>query len=245
MILKNKTVLITGIGKGIGETTCRIALEEGAFVYGITRTKKDIQKFKNHTNLKAYVGDTSNINLLKRILNDSIRHKRLINGIVNNAGVRFRKKFLKISKYELQQVFNNNFFSIFFLTQFFLKNSLQKKNIKSIVNVSSIVGKNGFEELSGYASTKSALVGLGKSLAVEFGGLGVRTNTINPGFIKTSYYQKFKKNSKIYNWTLSRTPIKRWGEPNEVSRLIVFLLSDKSSYINGEDINIDGGWLSS
>ena len=245
MILKNKTVLITGIGKGIGETTCRIALEEGAFVYGITRTKKDIQKFKNHINLKAYVGDTSNINLLKRILNDSIRHKRLINGIVNNAGVRFRKKFLKISKYELQQVFNNNFFSIFFLTQFFLKNSLQKKNIKSIVNVSSIVGKNGFEELSGYASTKSALIGLGKSLAVEFGGLGVRTNTINPGFIKTSYYQKFKKNSKIYNWTLSRTPIKRWGEPNEVSRLIVFLLSDKSSYINGEDINIDGGWLSS
>ena len=99
--------------------------------------------------------------------------------------------------------------------------------------------------MTGYASTKSALVGLGKSLAAEFGYLGLRINTINPGFIKTSYYSKFRKKNKLYNWTLSRTPIKRWGESHEVANLIIFLLSDKSSYINGEDINIDGGWLSS
>ena len=126
-----------------------------------------------------------------------------------------------------------------------MKESLKKKNIRSIVNISSIVGKNGFKELTGYASTKSALVGLGKSLAAEFGYLGLRINTINPGFIKTSYYSKFRKKNKLYNWTLSRTPIKRWGESYEVANLIIFLLSDKSSYINGEDINIDGGWLSS
>ena len=82
-------------------------------------------------------------------------------------------------------------------------------------------------------------------MATEFGEFGIRINTINPGFIKTSYFSKFKKKTKLYNWTLSRTPFKRWGEPNEVADLIIFLLSEKSSYINGEDINIDGGWLSS
>ena len=245
MILKDKTILITGIGKGIGESVCKIALKEGAFVYGITRSKKDLKKFKNEKKLKTYIGNTSNKNLLNKILVDSKKNKRLINGIVNNAGIRLRKEFFKTSKKNLDNIFKNNFFSIFFLIQFFLKESLKKKNIRSIVNISSIVGKNGFKELTGYASTKSALVGLGKSLAAEFGYLGLRINTINPGFIKTSYYSKFRKKNKLYNWTLSRTPIKRWGESHEVANLIIFLLSDKSSYINGEDINIDGGWLSS
>ena len=134
------------------------------------------------------MGDTSNKNLLKKILIDSKKNKRLINGIVNNAGVRLREKFLETSASKLDYVFKNNFFSIFFLIQFFLKDSIKKKNITSIVNVSSIVGKNGFKDLSGYASTKSALVGLGKSLAAEFGEIGIRINTVNPGFIKTSYY---------------------------------------------------------
>ena len=193
MILKNKTILITGIGKGIGESVCRIALKEGAFVYGITRTKSDLEKFKDKKKLKAFIGDTSNKNLLKKILIDSKKNKRLINGIVNNAGVRLREKFLETSASKLDYVFKNNFFSIFFLIQFFLKDSIKKKNITSIVNVSSIVGKNGFKDLSGYASTKSALVGLGKSLAAEFGEIGIRINTVNPGFIKTSYYSQFKK----------------------------------------------------
>ena len=89
------------------------------------------------------------------------------------------------------------------------------------------------------------MVGLGKSLAAEFGEIGIRINTVNPGFIKTSYYSEFKKKKKLYNWTLGRTPMKRWGESDEIANFVIFLLSDKSSYINGEDVNIDGGWLSS
>lgn len=245
MILNDKTILITGIGKGIGEAVCRIALKEGAFVYGITRTKEDLKKFKNEKNLKSFFGDINDLNILNKILADSKNNKRLINGIVNNAGVRLRKKFLETSKKDLEEVFKNNFFSIYFLIQLFLKDSLKKKNLTSIVNISSIVGKNGFKDLSGYASTKSALHGLGKSLSAEYGKLGIRINTVNPGFIKTSYYPKFKKKTNLYKWTLSRTPANRWGESAEVANLIIFLLSDKSKYINGEDINIDGGWLSS
>ena len=245
-MLKNKNIFITGIGKGIGKETFEACVKNGAFVYGITRSKKDIKKFKKYKNTKIYLGDSRNINLVKKIFKDSIKEKKKINGIINNAGIRFRRSYLKISKKDLQQVFDNNFFSIFFIIQEYLKVIGSKKNANcSIVNVGSIVGKIGFSELSAYASTKSALTGLTKSLSSEFSKNNIRFNIVNPGFIKTSYYKKFKKKKKLFNWTLSRIPFKKWGDPCDISEFLVFLMSDKSRYFNGEDINIDGGWLSS
>ena len=72
----------------------------------------------------------------------------------------------------------------------------------------------------------------------------IRFNIVNPGFIKTSYFKKFKKRKKLYSWTLSRIPMKKWGD-SDISEFLVFMMSDKSRYFSGEDINIDGGWLSS
>ena len=89
-------------------------------------------------------------------------------------------------------------------------------------------------------------MGLTKSLAVELVDKKIRINIINPGFIKTSYYKNFKERKKnLYKWTLSRIPSKKWGEPKDISEFILFLLSDKSKYFNGEDITIDGGWTNS
>ena len=73
----------------------------------------------------------------------------------------------------------------------------------------------------------------------------IRVNCISPGFTETSYFQKFKKKKKLYNWTLSRIPMKRWGKTNEISGVIKFLLSEESSYINGENLSVDGGWMNS
>ena len=159
--------------------------------------------------------------------------------------MRFRKKFSLITEKELHEVFKVNFYSIFFLIQNY-RNYLSKLKRKgSVVNVSSIVGEIGFKELSAYASSKGALTSLTKSLASELSSEEIRLNSISPGFIKTSFYKKFKKKKKLYNWTLSRIPMNRWGSPEEISKLISFLISDDSSYINGENINVDGGWLSS
>ena len=80
--------------------------------------------------------------------------------------------------------------------------------------------------------------------AVEY-AKKIRANIVNPGFIKTSYYKKFKKNKSLYNWTILNIPQKRWGESKEVSSVVGFLLSDNSNYITGESINVDGGWLKS
>ena len=242
-MLKKKNILITGVGKGIGYELVKQCLSNGYYVYGLTRSKSDLKKFKNLENCKIFIGDVANKSLINKILTQSIKDKRLISGFVNNAGVRQRKEFIKISRTELLDVLNTNLISVFVNMQLFSKYLIKKKLSGSIVNIGSIVGKNGFSELSGYASSKSALTGLNKSFAVEMAKHNIRSNIISPGFIETSYAKNFKKNKKLYNWTISRIPQKRWGKASEVCSLVCFLLSEKSSYITGSEYNIDGGWL--
>ena len=108
--------------------------------------------------------------------------------------------------------------------------------------ITSIVGNLGFDELSNYASSKGALEALTKSLAIEYAKKGVRINSIAPGFVESSYATNFKKNNKLYKWTLNKIPMGRWGKCSEISPMVEFLISNKSSYITGSTIFIDGGW---
>ena len=123
---------------------------------------------------------------------------------------------------------------------------LNKKKLSgSIVNISSIVGQTGFDELASYGSSKGALISLTKCFAVEMAKKNFVLIRSVPGLLKQLFISLFKKiKKKLYSWTLSRIPQKRWGEPKEISELIHFLISDNSNYITGENINIDGGWLS-
>ena len=248
-MLKNfskKVVFITGAGKGIGRALTDSLLSKGAYVYVLTRSKNTMKDLLKNKNIKIFYGDVSNVKLIKKIFQTSLRDKKIISAIINNAGVRQRKKFLKIKPKDIEDVFKTNFFSIFNIMQIYCLYSI-KHNIKSsIVNIGSIVGENGFSELAGYSSSKGALKSLTKCVAVEHAKDKIRANIVVPGFIKTSYFKKFKKDKKrLYNWTLNRTPMLRWGETNEVVNLIEFLISNESSYITGSSFNVDGGWLSS
>tara|TARA_B100000963_G_scaffold361096_1_gene394825 strand:- start:8162 stop:8899 length:738 start_codon:yes stop_codon:yes gene_type:complete len=245
MLLKNKNVLITGAGKGIGESALKNFVKNGANVYALIRNKKDNYKFKNLKNVKIFNGSVSSGQLINKILSQSSKDKKTINCLVNNAGIRHRQDFLKISKKNLNNVFEVNFYSIFNILQLVTKYWLKKKIKGNVVNISSIVGQIGFNQLSAYASSKGALISLTKSFALEFSKNGIRANSISPGFTKTSFYKKFKKNKKLYKWTLSRIPQQRWGNPEEISNMISFLISDQCNYLNGENINVDGGWLNS
>lgn len=245
MNYKTNNILVTGAGKGIGQATTNLLISKGSYVYALIKNKEDNKKFRKYENLKIINGDVNNLNLIKKIFNEANKNRRIITGLVNNAGIRQRKSFLKINKIDLDNVFDTNFFSVFYLMQMFTKNLIKKKTPGAIVNISSIVGQTGFAELSSYASTKGAIISLTKCFAIEMAKYKIRANSVSPGFTETSYYKKFKKKQKLYNWTLSRIPLKRWGKSEEISNLIIFLLSKNSSYINGENINIDGGWLSS
>ena len=241
----NNVIFISGVGKGIGLALLKYFIKKDIFVYGIVRTKSDLHKFNKLKNCKVFYGDVRNIKLIKKIFYESKKDKNYIKAVVNNAGIRQRLKISKISKKNIQNIFDINFFSIFEIMKIFLEYSLKNKLKTSIVNIGSIVGLRGFDELCGYASTKGALKSLTESFAVENAKYNIRANVVNPGFFKTSYFNKFKKNKKLYKWTLSRIPLKRWGNSEEICGLVNFLISDESSYITGETINIDGGWVNS
>ena len=154
MLLKNKNILITGAGKGIGESCVYSSIKNGGFVYALIKNKKDNYKFKKIPNLKIFNGDVRNEKLITKIFRESKKNKKPINCLINNAGIRFRKKIFLYKKKEIENVFNVNFFSIFYIMQIFSA-FVQKNKIKgSLINISSIVGKLGFKELTGYASSK-------------------------------------------------------------------------------------------
>ena len=230
MNLRNKNILITGVGKGLGKSMVEYFLKSGAYIYGITRSKSDIKKFESNKKLKIFHGDVRNISTIKKILNQSIKDKKFINGLINNAGIRQRLEFEKIKPNDIKEIFDINFFSIFEILKIYIE-YVKKNNIKSsVVNIGSIVGETGFKHLSGYSAT-------------EFADRNIRLNVVSPGFTETSYFSNFKKNKKLYDWTLSNIPMARWGKSEEVSAVTAFLISDLSSYITGETINIDGGWI--
>ena len=243
--LKNKNIFISGVGKGLGRDMMFKCVDSGAFVFGFTRSKKDIKNLQEKyvKKTKIFIGNATNEKFIKKIFKYFLKKKIVLDGLINNAGERQRKAFINFKSKDIKHIMNVNFISTFLITQQFV-HQLNKNSFGSIINIGSIVGENAFSDLVGYASSKSAISGFTKSLSLELSTKGYKTrvNCINPGFTKTSYFKKFSKNKKLYSWTIKKIAAKRWGDPAEISKLAIFLLSNRSSYINGQTINIDGGW---
>jgi len=243
-LLKDKVCIVTGAGKGFGEEIAKEFYAQGAKLALITRSKEDIDnlmvKFDSERVL-SICGDVSDGNIVSQFISQTINKFGVIDVLVNNAGMRFRKEFLDISNDELDQVLDVNLKSMVFLCQKVLPYMI-KNNSGKIINMSSIAGTLGFANLSGYVISKAAIIGLTKSLAVEFADRNIQINALAPGFCKTSYFENFQENKELYDFTLSRTPMNRWGDSKEIADVCVFLASDMSNYMTGEVLKVDGGW---
>ena len=244
MLLKDKVCIITGAGKGFGEEMAKEFYAQGAKLALITRSQEDIDnlmvKFDSERVLSV-CGDVSDGNVVSQFISQTNNKFGVIDVLVNNAGMRFRKEFLDISNDELDQVLDVNLKSMVFLCQKVLPYMI-KNNSGKIINMSSIAGTLGFANLSGYVISKAAIIGLTKSLAVEFADRNIQINALAPGFCKTSYFENFQENKELYDFTLSRTPMNRWGDSKEIADVCVFLASDMSNYMTGEVLKVDGGW---
>jgi len=245
-LLKDKVCIVTGAGKGFGKEIAEEFYAQGAKLSLITRTKSDIDKMRENFDTERvsfFCGDVSDENTVNQFISQTIEKFETVDVLVNNAGIRFRKEFLNISSSELDQVLDVNLKSIFFLCQKVLPYMI-KNNRGKIINMSSIAGTLGFANLSGYVASKAAIIGLTKSLSAEFADRNIQINALAPGFCKTSYFENFKKNKELYKYTLSRTPMKRWGNSKEIADICVFLASEMSNYMTGEVLKVDGGWSS-
>jgi 2-deoxy-D-gluconate 3-dehydrogenase len=244
--LQNKVIIITGAGKGIGYDTAKTFYEYGAKIAVISRDKADLIKLKNNLNASDdrfffMEGDVSIEDVIMRFVTEVHEKFHHIDCLINNAGIRFRKNFLEISNEEWQKVMNVNLGSAFLFSKAVIPYMMKQKKGR-IINMASIVGSLGLPELSAYASSKGGIISLTKSLALEFAEYNINVNAIAPGFCKTSYAEGFKNNNELYNFTIERTPLKRWGEARDVANACIYLASDLSNYVTGEILHVDGGW---
>lgn len=245
-MLEGKTIVVTGAGKGIGRACVEHFLSCGGSVVALTRGVDDVASLKREHSEAAceiLLGDVTCRADLEQARDRAIRRFGSVHGLLNNAGIRQRKDFLALSRADFDEVLSCNLTSCFEAMQVFIP-ALLESGGGSIVNMASIVGPGGFAQLAGYAAAKAGLIGLSRSVAVEFAGAGLRVNVIAPGFVETSYAESFRKNrAELHRWTVGRTPMGRWGTAAEIAACAAFLLSDLSGYVTGAVHAVDGGWM--
>jgi len=225
---KKNVILISGTSSGIGFEIANLFLKNKNVVVGISRKNRIVHK--NYHHLKIDLSKRENDIIIKKFFD---KKKFRLTGIVHNAGMNIPKKFNEITKKDYDIVMRTNLESVFFITQILIK--YLKKN-SSIVNISSFSSISGGPFSSHYAISKSGLETLTKNLAIFFRGKQVRVNAISPGLIKTKLAKGYK-NHPYFN----RVILNRVGKTIEIAEVVKFLISDKSSYINGQIINVDGG----
>ncbi|MBH70428.1 MAG: 3-oxoacyl-[acyl-carrier-protein] reductase [Flavobacteriales bacterium] len=245
-ILSEKNIIITGGSRGIGKGIVEKFAEQGANI-AFTCMKMSDESFELVKNIeqfgvkiKAYESDASDfdsaINLAETVLNDF----GSIDVLVNNAGITKDNLLMRMSESDFNDVMKINMNSVFNNTKAVLRQMLKQKR-GSIINLSSVVGVKGNAGQSNYSSSKSAINGFTKSIALELGSRNIRCNAIAPGFIETEM-TKTLKDDVVEQWR-QNIPLKRGGSALDVANTALFLASDMSSYITGQVINVCGGML--
>jgi len=245
-LLQDKVCIITGAGKGIGRDCAKIFAEHGAKLALISRTGADLDELAiqlglNEDRLFCKEGDVSDESTVNEFVGSVINKFGAIDVLINNAGMRFRKKFTDISWDEWQKVMTVNTGSTFLFCKAVGAHMLQRQKGK-IVNMASIIGSNGLPELAGYGASKGAIITLSKCIATEWADSGINVNVIAPGFCETSYAESFKQKSALYNFTIERIPMKKWGSAIDVANACLYLSSSMSDYVTGTTLHVDGGW---
>lgn len=246
MLLKNKTILITGASRGIGKETASLFANQGANLILFARNLSHLQDLQHSltslydTKIQVFSCDVSNQNQVKEIFSELRSNKVNIDAIVNNAGI-MKDAMLGMATEELMhEIYNINVFGSMFISQQASKFMLKNRK-GSIINLSSIVGTNGNKGQTVYASSKAAIIGFTKSLSKELAIFGIRVNAIAPGFIETDMTAGM--DPKFYEKNKSMIGMGRMGKPEDIAKVALFLASDLSEYVTGQIIGVDGGFL--
>jgi Tropinone reductase 1 len=239
--LQGKKALITGGTKGIGLAIARDFLELGAEVLVIARNTKSIQgKLKNSANLFTNEGDISNPAFRQDLAQKISDNWGKLDILVNNVGTNIRKKFVEYSETEIRQLFETNLFSMMELTRL-CHPMLKKSGHASVINIASVAGMQDVQSGPPYGMTKAAIIQFTKHLAAEWSVDQIRINAISPWYIETPLTEPVLTQPDRLEKILARTPMGRVGKPAEVASLACYLAMDKSSYITGQNISVDGG----
>jgi Tropinone reductase 1 len=240
--LENRYALITGGTKGIGKATALELLSLGAEVCIVSRSAEDIAEMASkHKNLIGIEADLSNPAEYPKVIEFVEANLGRLDILVNNVGVNIRKKTIEYTPGEYEKILNTNLRSAFELSRMAHPYLLKSKE-GSIVNVSSVAGQKHLRTGSIYGMTKAAMIQLTKNLAGEWAADNIRVNAVAPWYIRTPLAETVLKDKAYYDEVISRTPMKKVGDPEDVAAAIAFLCLPAAKYITGQCISIDGGF---
>ncbi len=244
--LTGRVAIVTGASRGLGAGMALGLAEAGAdlvVVASSARLQETVDKVKalgrRCIGVQADLIDTK---VIPKIIDAAVAEYGRIDILVNCAGIIRRAPAIEFSEQDWDDVIQINQKSLFFLCQAAAKEMLKQKKGK-IINIASLLAFQGGIIVPSYAAAKSAVAGLTKALANEWAPLGINVNAIAPGYMATEMTDALQKSAERAPAILARIPAGRWGTPEDMKGLAVFLASDAAEYVQGQVIAVDGGWL--
>ncbi len=237
-LLKDKTILVTGAGKGIGKACALLADACGANVIAVARTESDLVALKNESSerLSFWVGDVQD-----KALYEKIQALPLLHGLINNAGTNRVAPMQEQSDENIDDILSLNIRSAYKVAQAAITPML-KSQAPSIVHMSSQMGFVGSPGRTLYCLSKHAIEGLTKAMAVELAPNNIRVNSVAPTFIKTPMTEPMLQEPAFAEMVMNNIPLQRLGSVEDVANACIFLLSELSMTTTGSCLKVDGGW---
>ena len=236
---KNKNILITGASGGIGNELVKKFVSLGANVLGSgTKTEKLELIKKQYPNIKVKKFDIANHSGIEEFIDSVSLELGGLDVLINNAGINLDNLSIRMKVEEWKKVIDINLTSTFLLSKYAIKKMLKNK-FGRIVNITSVVGHVGNLGQPNYSASKAGIIGMSKSLAIEYAKKNITVNCVSPGFIVSDMTMGIADKVKLY--LTSRIPMGKFGTGEDVSNCVAFLSSEQASYVTGETIHVNGG----
>ncbi|MEW9501338.1 3-oxoacyl-[acyl-carrier-protein] reductase [Jeotgalibacillus marinus] len=246
MKLEGKVALVTGASRGIGREIAIELAKNGADVAvnysGSKERAEEVAQAVKDLGRDALVvqANVAESDQVQSMIKDTLAHFGKIDLLINNAGVTRDNLLMRMKEDEWDDVMNINLKGVFLTTKA-VSRSMMKQRSGRIINISSIVGVTGNPGQANYVASKAGVIGLTKTAAKELSSRGITVNAIAPGFIETDMTDQLTND--IQNEMKKQIPLARFGQPEDIARVVVFLSSDDASYMTGQTLHVDGGMV--
>ena len=243
--LDGKAALVTGASRGLGQAMAQALAEAGADVAAVdiidcAETREHIEELGRKC--AVFQADIAAPGAAQMLVDKTLAALGRLDILVNNAGIIRRAPFLEFTEKDWDDVMNVNIRALFLLSQAAARVMVRHRYGK-IINIASMLSFQGGIRVPSYTASKSAVMGLTRLLACELGPLGINTNAIAPGYMATDNTKPLREDPERNKAILERIPVGRWGQPEDLQGMVVFLASAASDYVNGYTVAVDGGWL--
>ncbi len=244
-MLESKTALVTGGARGIGSEIALLLAKEGADIAVCDINAEELQKTKAKIEslgrkCLTFTTDVTNVQQVDEMVAKMLDNFKKVDILINNAGITRDGLLVRMSEKDWDMVLDINLKGVFNCTKAVSKHMMKQRSGK-IVNIASIIGLMGNAGQANYAASKGGIIAFTKSVAKELAGRNVNVNAIAPGFIDTEMTKKLPEN--VRQEMLKLIPLRRFGEPQDVAKIVLFLVGELSSYITGGVIQVDGGMV--